>query len=167
MLIPIAALSLLAIAGCSDSMSPKDYSHAWREAVVKYRDINKNPGDPNATPDGGGDGSATSQRQAAEYIATQMREIATSIKDLKAPAQFQQLQDETYIFYRGQADAYTGYSQALDTGDGYKINTAVDRLNDFAGEHQKTISKIIEGLGSNGDLFRASWQGVAKDLSVK
>lgn len=155
------------VAACSDAMSPADYSHAWREAVVQYRSIDKNPDDPAATPDGNGDGTVEAHMQAAANISSKIRDIANSIKDLKAPDRYQQLQDETYIFFRGQADEYSGYAEALDTGDDYKIANAVDRLNSFVTEHQQTIGKIIDRLGGDPTTFKNSWNAVLKDLPAK
>jgi len=83
----------------------------------------------------------------AQEIARQIREIGISIHDLKEPEQFKTLQEETYIFYRGQADAYQGYAEALGTADPNKIATTADGINSFAGGQQQKIMKIIEGLG--------------------
>jgi hypothetical protein len=162
----VASLVLFGLlaSGCSDNMSPADYSHVWRDAVVQYRKIDKNPDDPAATPDGNGDGSVQAHMQAASNISAKIRDIATSLKDLKAPEQYQELQEETYLFYRGQADDYSAYSEALGAGDPDKIATAVDRLNNFAGENQQKISQIIKGIGGDPTRFKNSWDSVLKDM---
>ena len=163
----LALLLVVFMAGCSDSMSAEDYSHAFREAVNKYRAINKNPDDPAATPEGNGDGSVQARMQAAVYIGSQMRDIATSIKDLKPPERFKNLHDETYLFYRGQGDEYSGYAEALQTGNPDRIATAVDRLNSFAGEHEQIVSHIIDKLNQDPKMFKNSWNSVLKDLPKK
>ena len=162
----LLAFASLVVIACSDAMSPDDYSHTWRDAVLQYRKIDKNPDDPAADPSGG-DGSLQSKQAAASSISSQIRAIAISLKDLKAPPQYAQLQDETYIFYNGQADEYMGYSQALETGNGDKIATAVDRLNNFVTEHQQTISDVINKIGGDPTTFRNSWSAVLKDLPAK
>jgi hypothetical protein len=165
----VACLCVLAVMliGCSDAMSMEDYSHVWREAVLKYRQVDKNPDDPAATPDGTGDGSVQAHMQAASNISSKIRDISTSLKDLKVPANCQELQDETYLFYRGQADDYSGYSEALGTGDSDKIATAVNRLNNFAGEHQQKIAQIIQRIGGDPTTFKNSWDSVLTDLPAK
>ena len=143
-------------------MSPDDYGHAWRQAVADYKKIDKDPSDPAAAPNGNGDYSIESRTAAATYISQQIRDIATSMKDLKAPPQFAELQDETYIFFRGQADDYQGYAQALGTGDADKIYAAGNGINDFVNEHAQTISSLIDKLGNDSSRFRPTWLGVLK-----
>jgi len=155
-------VALLLILGCSDAMSPDDYGHAWRQAVADYKKIDKDPNDPPATPDGNGDGTVQSQMAAASYISKQIRDISTSMNDLKAPPQFAVLQDETYIFFRGQADDYQGYAQALGTGNDDKIQAAANGINDFVNEHAQTISSVIDKLGNDSSRFRPAWLGVLK-----
>ncbi len=141
-------------------MSPDDYSHAWRQAISDYKKVDKDPGDPAASPDGNGDGTVETRANASTYISRQIKDIATSIRDLKAPPQFARLQDETYIFLRGQADGYQGYAQALGTGDPDKVATAGDGINNFANEHVQTITTIIDKLGNDSSRFRPTWNGV-------
>ena len=154
---------ILGACACSDSMSPDAYSHTWREAVAKYRAIDKHVS-------GMVDGDATTPEQLsdqAQEIARQIREIGVSIHDLKEPEQFKTLQEETYIFYRGQADAYQGYAEALGTADPNKIATTADGINSFAGGQQQKIMKIIEGLGVSGDAFKTAWAQVLQDAPAK
>jgi hypothetical protein len=155
-------LVLAFLLGCSDFMSEEDYGHAWREAATQYSKIDKNPDDPAATQDGMGDGSIEAKMHAADYISQQIRKIADSIKDLKAPPQFQALQDETYIFYRGQSDHFEGFAQALEGGKDDKIATAVDQLNSFADEHQKSIWRLIQKLGDKASTFTPVWKAAMK-----
>lgn len=159
----LLALSILAALGCSDAMSPDDYSHAWRQSVADYKKIDKDPNDPAANPDGNSDGSIQSRSAAASYISQQIRDIATSIKDLKAPPQYARLQDETYIFYRGQADEYQGYAQALGTGNPDKIDAAGNGINNFVDEHVQTITGVIDKLGNDSSRFRPAWVGILKN----
>ena len=149
--------------GCGDYMSPDDYSHAWRLSVKQYRDIDKDPSDPAAIQSGNGDGSAEAQSQAAGYISQQIRTVADSIKDLKPPPEFSLLQEETYLFYRGVSDRYSGLSEAMGTNDAYKMGRAVDGLNTYADDEEKKINSIIKGLGKNAYMFQPQWQGVMKD----
>ena len=151
-------------AGCSDAMTPDDYANAWNNSVSDYRKIDKNPDDAAADPQGVADGSQETRMRAADNISNEIRAVADSIKDLKAPAQFAELQQETYLFYRGQADDYSGYSEAIGSGDANKATDAAQRINDFVGEHEQTVSKVINGLGTDSTRFRSSWDQVMKDV---
>jgi hypothetical protein len=156
----LAACILCAgLAGCSDNLSPDDYSHLWRDAAEKYRAIDKNPDNAGA--------DQQSEINSASNISTQIRAIANSMQDLKAPTDFQELQDETYLFYRGQADDYSGYSQALASGDTNKIATTATTINNFVGEHEQKITQIIGKLGGKPDMFQQSWNSVLKDVPAK
>jgi hypothetical protein len=162
-----AALCLFFLLGCSDSMTDEAYSHAWRAAVLEYRKINKNPGDPAADLEGDGDGSNESQSRAAASIAAKIRVVADSIKDLKAPSQFRVLHDETYLFYRGQADGYAGIVSSFGSRDENRVVEAVDRVNNFTIEHQATVGKLIDGLGQKARHFHDSCLDVMKDIKSK
>ena len=164
----ITALALLLfLLGCSDAMSDKDYSHIWRQAVNDYRALAKNPEDPRADPMDNSDGTAEAHMRAASAISMELRKIADRFKDLKVAEDLKQLNEETYLFYRGQADAYSGYTEAIGSGDGNKIATAVDRLNNFAGERQQLVAGIIEKLGTKASMFRDPWKSVLVDKPAK
>jgi len=144
-------------------MSDKDYSHAWRQAVLQYRQIDKNPDDWMGTDSS----SQEARAQAVSEISRQLREIANSMKDLKPPADCQELQEQTYLFYRGLSDRYNGYSEALGTGDQDKISSAANGINDFVSDYQYTISRTIKKLNDKGNLFRSSWDDLSKPLASK
>jgi hypothetical protein len=141
--------------GCSDSMSPDAYGHLWREEVAKYRALDKNPDD--------GSGDREAEAGKASQIARQIRALADEMHDWKAPEQFAELQDETYIFYRGQSDSYNGYAEALGNSDSDKVASAAAGINNFAGEHQQKIANLISHLRSGSDQFQATWAQVLAD----
>ena len=101
--------------------------------------------------------------QAAQSISEQMRAIGKRIYDLKAPSQYEVLQQDTYLFYRGQADDYLGYANAFGDGDQTKIGNAADEINSFAADEQHKIDGDITDLGRDADLFRDAWADVLKD----
>lgn len=162
---PLIAAACLTALACSDSMSPSDYQHAWRQAVSDYRAIQKDPALAANVGQQGGSGDRNAVSQASFNIAEQIRVIDRRINDLKAPSQYEILQQDTYLFYRGQADAYQGYASALGEGDDAKISSAADMINSYAGEEHQKIEGDIASLGRDADKFSDAWKDAFNDLN--
>ncbi|MEA2552048.1 MAG: hypothetical protein QOJ65_224 [Fimbriimonadaceae bacterium] len=157
------------VLGCSEHMSPQEYSHAWRQAVLDYRAIEKSPETAAALAASGDPGGsrAAAIGGAAQHISDQIREIAARVKEFNPPPNMQPLQDETYSFYRGQADLFQGYASALGEGDSGKVDAAGDRVNLFVDEHQKKVKDEITNLRNQSDQFQSAWLAVLKPIPRK
>jgi hypothetical protein len=138
-------------------MSPSDYQHVWKQTVSDYRNIQKDPSLVASASQSGPDGQM-SVSQASQSISDQIRALYKRIHELKAPDQYQYLQEDTYLFYLGQADDYMGYANALGSGDQTKIDNAADEINQFAGDEHHKIEGDIESLGRDASQFRDTWK---------
>jgi hypothetical protein len=144
-------------------MSPSDYRHAWRQAVTDYRAIQKDPSLAASSASAGGADDRQAVSQSAFLISQQIRDIGRRVNELKAPPQYQYLQEDTYLFYLGQADAYLGYSSAITSGDDAKVSLAQDAINNYATQQQQKVEGDLTKLGRDGDQFKDVWKDVFKD----
>lgn len=157
----LACVICFTTVACSDNMSPEDYRHVWRQAAIDYRAVVKNPQLVASSAGGGTDQASLSQ--ASGTISQEIQDIGKRMKDLKAPTQYATLQEDTYLFYRGQADDYMGYAQAIGEGDPDKVSKAADEINGYVAGQQKKIADDLTALGRDARLLSDVWDDVLKD----
>lgn len=142
-------------------MSPEDYRHIWRQAATDYRAVQKNPELVASSAGGGTDQASLSQ--ASGTIAQEIQDIGKRMKDLKAPTQYATLQEDTYLFYQGQAEDYIGYAAAIGEGNPDKMSKAGDEINSYVADQHKKIADDIAALGRDASLFSDVWDKVLID----
>lgn len=161
----LLALACLVGIGCNAHMSVEDYSHAWRLTALKYRALNKHPEyTPTITPD---ETQAQAVSRGALELGNKLQDLADEIKGLDAPDSMANVQEQTFLFYQGQADDYRIYAAAITSGDQSRVQEAEDALGNYLDEHQKSVMAEIAKLGGLSNQFAQPWTDIFKDLSEK